>query len=164
MEERRSDPDMAVVVRPDDVVVVETDQEGGEAASAPAPPEAPHPCVELTAGLARYLLAILDLSEGADRPSQSALSRRLQVSAPTTSEAIGRLRDVGLVERDAIALTVAGTSAALVLRSRRVAAQELARDVLGLEDAAAEEEAERIAFSASPRLGRSLVAWRAGRH
>ena len=135
-----------VLVVSDDVVVVES-----------------HPCVELTAGMARYLLAILDLSEGGDRPTQSGLSRHLEVSAPTTSEAIGRLRSLGLVEPDAIALTVAGTSAALVLRSRRVAAYELVRDVLGIAGADADAEAERLAFSASPLLGRGLVAWRARR-
>lgn len=140
-------PTAEVVVVSDDVVVVET-----------------HPCVELTAGMARYLLAILDLSEGDQRPSQSSLSRHLEVSAPTTSEAIGRLRGLGLVEPEAIALTVAGTSAALVLRSRRVAAYELAHEVLGLGAAESEVEAERLAFSVSPLLGRSLVGWRAARH
>jgi Mn-dependent DtxR family transcriptional regulator len=136
-----------VVVVSDDVVVVET-----------------HPCVELTAGMARYLLAILDLSEGDRPPTQSGLSRHLDVSAPTTSEAIGRLRSLGLVEPESIALTVAGTSAALVLRSRRVAAYELTREVLGLGEADSEVEAERLAFSVSPLLGRSLVSWRAARH
>jgi len=136
-----------VVVVSDDVVVVET-----------------HPCVELTAGMARYLLAILDLSEGDARPSQSSLSRHLEVSAPTTSEAIGRLRSLGLVEPESVALTVAGTSAALVLRSRRVAAYELTHEVLGLDEADSEVEAERLAFSVSPLLGRSLVGWRAARH
>lgn len=136
-----------VVVVPEDRVVVET-----------------HPCVELTAGMARYLLAILDLSEGGERPTQSSLSRRLDVSAPTTSEAIGRLRGLGLVEPETVALTVAGTSAALVLRSRRVAARELVQEILGLEAEDSEVEAERLAFSLSPRLGRSLVGWRAARH
>lgn len=146
MSTRKADADVVVV--PDaDVVVVET-----------------HPCVELTAGMARYLLAILDLSEGDQHPSQSSLSRHLDVSAPTTSEAIGRLRGLGLVEPDSVALTVAGTSAALVLRSRRLAAYELAHEVLGLDEASSEAEAERLAFSASPLLGRSLVSWRASRH
>jgi hypothetical protein len=36
--------------------------------------------------------------------------------------------------------------------------------VLGLDEADSEAEAERLAFSASPLLGRSLVGWRAGRH
>jgi hypothetical protein len=36
--------------------------------------------------------------------------------------------------------------------------------VLGLDATDSEVEAERIAFSASPLLGRSLVSWRATRH
>lgn len=160
---RKSPTDVVVVS--DDVVIVEMDERPPTAGGAQArkPIEA-HPCVELTAGMARYLLAILDLSDGGQRPSQSSLSRHLAVSAPTTSEAIGRLRGLGLVEPDSVSLTGAGTSAALVLRSRRVAARELIHDVLGLDAADSEVEAERLAFSASPRLGRSLVGWRAGRH
>jgi Mn-dependent DtxR family transcriptional regulator len=150
---KRTTPQDVVVVG-DDVVVVEV---GDQPAAA-----SPAPCVELTAGMARYLLAILDLTEDA-QPTQSGLSRRLHVSAPTTSEAIRRLRGLGLVEDGSLTLTGAGTSAALVLRSRRLAARDLIRDVLGLDDAAAEAEAERLAFSASPLLGRGLVAWRARR-
>lgn len=155
-----------VVVVSDDVVVVEMDEHAatGDSPTRPRRPIESHPCVELTAGMARYLLAILDLSEGGQLPTQSSLSRHLDVSAPTTSEAIGRLRGLGLVEADSVALTGAGTSAALVLRSRRVAARELIHDVLGLDEADSEVEAERLAFSASPLLGRSLVGWRAGRH
>ncbi|NLT04839.1 MAG: metal-dependent transcriptional regulator [Solirubrobacterales bacterium] len=155
MAKRSPEPQDVVVVGAD-VVVVETE-------APAAAPAGPRPCVELTAGMARYLLAILDLSEADQRLSQSALSRRLGVSAPTTSEAVGRLRGLGLVEPDTVALTGAGTSAALVLRSRRLAARDLARDVLGIPDADVDAEAERLAFSASPLLGRGLVAWRARR-
>jgi Mn-dependent DtxR family transcriptional regulator len=65
------------------------------------------------------------------------------------------------VESSGLALTSAGMSAALVLHSRRKAAQQLAHEVLGLDDAEAEIEAERLAASASPTLARHLVAWRA---
>jgi Mn-dependent DtxR family transcriptional regulator len=157
-----------VVVVADDRVVVEVgehaDAASGREAKRASKPLETRPCVELTAGMARYLLAILDLSEGDERPSQSSLSRHLDVSAPTTSEAIGRLRSLGLVEPESVALTIVGTSAALVLRSRRVAAYELTHEVLGLDEADSEVEAERLAFSASPLLGRSLVGWRAARH
>jgi hypothetical protein len=46
----------------------------------------------------------------------------------------------------------------------RVASYELAHEVLGLAEADSEVEAERLAFSVSPLLGRSLVGWRAARH
>lgn len=120
-------------------------------------------CVEFTAGEARYLLALRELSADGTIPSQAALARRLGVSHPTALEMVRRLRKVELVEPDRLRLTSAGMSAALVLASRRRAAQALAHDVLGLDDADAEVEAERIAASASPLLARRLVAWRAGR-
>jgi Mn-dependent DtxR family transcriptional regulator len=118
-------------------------------------------CVELTAGEARYLLAIRGLTVDDRPPSQAAIARRLGVSGPTALEMVRRLRRLGLVEAADLQLTTAGRSAALVLHSRRQAAHQLAHDVLGLDDDDAEIEAERLAASASPLLARRLVAWRA---
>jgi|tagenome__1003787_1003787.scaffolds.fasta_scaffold20850659_2 Mn-dependent DtxR family transcriptional regulator len=118
-------------------------------------------CVELTAGEARYLLAIRGLTVDDHAPSQAAIARRLGVSGPTALEMVRRLRRLGLVEEADLQLTTAGRSAALVLHSRRQAAHQLAHDVLGLDDDQAEIEAERLAASASPLLARRLVAWRA---
>jgi Mn-dependent DtxR family transcriptional regulator len=119
-------------------------------------------CVELTAGEARYLLAIRGLTQAdGTPPSQAAIARRLGVSNPTALEMVRRLRRLELIEADNLALTSAGMSAALVLHSRRQAAQQLAHDVLGLDDEEAEIEAEKLAATASPVLARRLVAWRA---
>jgi Mn-dependent DtxR family transcriptional regulator len=118
-------------------------------------------CVELTEGEARYLLAIRGLTTDGSPPSQAAVARRLGVSNPTALEMVRRLRRLELVEPGSLRLTSAGMSAALVLHSRRKAAQQLAHEVLGLDDAEAEVEAERLAASASPTLARHLVAWRA---
>jgi Mn-dependent DtxR family transcriptional regulator len=118
-------------------------------------------CVELTAGEARYLLAIRGLTVDDDPPSQAAIARRLGVSNPTALEMVRRLRKLDLVEDGDLRLTTQGRSAALVLHSRRQAAHQLAHDVLGLDEAEAEIEAERLAASASPLLARRLVAWRA---
>jgi DtxR family manganese transport transcriptional regulator len=131
-----------------------------ESALPEQPPEL-RSCVDLTAGEARYLLAIRALSGAGATPSQADLARRLGVSHPTALEMVRRLRAVGLVEPRGLQLTPAGMSAALVLTSRRQAAHQLAHDVLGLDDADAEIEAERLAASASPLLARRLVAWRA---
>jgi Mn-dependent DtxR family transcriptional regulator len=70
---------------------------------------------------------------------------------------------MGLVREDGVELTAEGTSAALVLTSRRNAARDLTREVLGLEPEEAGLEAEQLASTASPALGRKLVAWRASR-
>lgn len=118
------------------------------------------PCAELTEGEARYLLAILDLSEGSQAPSQAAVARALGVSGPTTLEMVRRLRELGLLEVRSLTFTQTGVSAALVLSSRRRAARTLTGDVLGLEDDAAAREASRLASRVSPALGRKLAAWR----
>jgi Mn-dependent DtxR family transcriptional regulator len=134
------------------------------ASRAPRPIASP-PCAELTAGEARYLLAILDLEQGDGAvPTQAGLARLLGVSPPTALEMVRRLRQLGLVEEGSLRLSGAGLSAALVLRSRRTAAQELAHDVLGLDDEEASREADSLASSLSPALARRLIAWRAARH
>jgi Mn-dependent DtxR family transcriptional regulator len=118
--------------------------------------------MELTAGEARYLLALRDLDQEGEPPSQAVLARALEVAQPTALEMVRRLRALGLIEDDSLALTGNGTSAALVLASRRRAALVLAHDVLGMDGAQAAEEAGRLAANVSPVLGRRLIAWRAG--
>jgi Mn-dependent DtxR family transcriptional regulator len=124
----------------------------------------PHvPCMELTEGEARYLLALRDLNAGGAPPSQAAVARKVGVSHPTALEMIRRLRALDLVAPAALTLTANGTSAALVLTSRRHAAHVLAHEVLGLDEAQSAAEAETLATSLSPVLARRLVAWRTRR-
>lgn len=132
-------------------------QIGGEEQAA-----AERSCADVTTGEARYLMALLDMQrEAGGDPSQASLARHLRVSAPTALEMLRRLRTLGLVEAEAVRLTPAGTSAALVLSSRRRAALQIMQDVLGLEGDDAEHEAAWLAASASPLLGRHLISWRA---
>jgi Mn-dependent DtxR family transcriptional regulator len=119
--------------------------------------------MEITEGEARYLLAVRDLNAAGKPPSQAAVARKVGVSHPTALEMIRRLRSLGLVAPDALTLTSSGTSAALVLSSRRQAARVLAHEVLGLDDEQSEAEAEALATSLSPVLARRLGAWRARR-
>src|SRR3954465_8261973 len=103
------------------------------------------PCMELTEGEARYLLALRDLNAGGTPPSQAAVARKVGVSHPTALEMIRRLRGIGLVDPQALTLTASGTSAALVLSSRRQAARVLAHEVLGLDDDQSAVEADALA-------------------
>ena len=119
--------------------------------------------MEWSEGVARYLIAISDLSRADAKPTQAELARVLEVSQPSVLEMVRKLRGMGLVEEGGLALTTEGTSAALVLTSRRNAARDLTREVLGLDPDEAGLEAEHLASSASPALGRKLVAWRASR-
>jgi Mn-dependent DtxR family transcriptional regulator len=121
------------------------------------------PCMEITEGEARYLLAVRDLNAGGTAPSQAAVARKVGVSHPTALEMIRRLRGLGLVDPDTLTLTASGTSAALVLSSRRQAARVLAHEVLGLDDEQSAAEADALTTSLSPMLARRLVAWRARR-
>jgi DtxR family transcriptional regulator, Mn-dependent transcriptional regulator len=123
-------------------------------------PDEPHPCAGPSPVEARYLLAILDLERSAGAPTQAEVARSVGVAAPTALEMIRRLRGLGFVEPDAIALTHAGQSAALVLSSRRAAAHALVHDVLGIDDELSRREADHLATAVSPSLGRRLLAGR----
>ncbi|HMJ32762.1 MAG TPA: hypothetical protein VK501_02505 [Baekduia sp.] len=116
--------------------------------------------MEITEGEARYLLALRDLNVAGSPPSQAAVARKVGVSHPTALEMIRRLRALDLVAAEALTLTASGTSAALVLTSRRHAARVLAHEVLGLDDEQSAAEADALATSLSPVLARRLVAWR----
>ena len=121
------------------------------------------PCMELTEGEARYLLALRDLNQNAAPPSQAAVARKVGVSHPTALEMIRRLRALALVAPDTLTLSPNGVSAALVLTSRRHAARVLAQEVLGLDEEQSAAEADALATSLSPILARRLVAWRTRR-
>lgn len=122
------------------------------------------PCGEVSAREASYLLALSELARGEKPPTQAALARAMDVSPPTALEMIRRLRQLGLVEVERLALTDDGRSAALVLASRRHAAHVLAHDLLGVTDEQeADAEAARLAPNVSPRLTRRLIADAAAR-
>ena len=124
-------------------------------------PNEPHPpCADPSAVEARYLLAMFDLERAGGTPTQAAVARGVGVSPPTALEMIRRLRAMGFVEPEGIALTHAGQSAALVLSSRRAAAHTLVHDVLGIEDEVSRREADHLATAVSPALGRRLLAGR----
>lgn len=122
-----------------------------------------NPCVEMSEGVARYLLALFDLGQEGKPPTQAKLARELAVSQPSALQMVRRIREMGLINRGDLGLTPAGMSAALVLTSRRSAAADLSSEVLGLEPDEALAEAEHLASSATPAFGRKLVAWRKSR-
>lgn len=122
--------------------------------------EAEPPCAEVSGREAGYLLALHQLATAPTPPTQRGLADSMGVSAPTALEMVRRLRRMGLVEDDRLELTSKGTSAALLLASRRHAAHLLTGQVLGYPDAAANPEVERLAPSLSRELARKLLAGR----
>ncbi|MDQ5894230.1 MAG: DtxR family transcriptional regulator, Mn-dependent transcriptional regulator [Actinomycetota bacterium] len=123
-----------------------------------------NPCVEMSEGVARYLMALFDLGQKDEPLTQARLARELEVSQPSALQMVRRIREMGLINDEDLGLTPAGMSAALVLTSRRTAATDLTAEVLGLDPVEARAEAEHLASSATPAFGRKLVAWRKSRN
>ena len=113
----------------------------------------------MSEGVARYLMALFDLGQGGEPPTQARLARELDVSQPSALQMVRRMREMDLIREENLGLTPAGMSAALVLTSRRTAATDLTSEVLGLDPDEARAEAEHLASSATPAFGRRLVAW-----
>jgi DtxR family transcriptional regulator, Mn-dependent transcriptional regulator len=122
--------------------------------------DADPPCADVSGREAGYLLALHELAAARTPPTQKRLAGSMGVSAPTALEMVRRLRRMGLVEPDRLELTPKGTSAALLLASRRHAAHLLTGEVLGYADAATNPEAARLAPSLSRELARKLLAVR----
>ena len=110
---------------------------------------------DLSVAVQDYLKAIYALESAGERVTTSALARRMNVSAPSTTAMTKRLADLGLVERlpyRGVALTDAGRKGALeVLRHHRLLELYLV-DRLGLSLDEVHAEAELLEHALSEEL------------
>src|SRR3954453_21423310 len=108
-----------------------------------------HPAVE------EYLETILELEESGIPPMRARLVERLGVSAPTVSEAVGRLGGegvLGLGEERMLRLTERGRLAATGVMRRHRLAERLLVDVLRVPWHQVHEEAHRLEHAISETL------------
>ncbi|GGN22340.1 hypothetical protein GCM10009021_24820 [Halarchaeum nitratireducens] len=105
----------------------------------------------------RYLLAVYELAETTDeRVSTTAIADAVDRSRPTTTEAIQRLDDHGLVDYEAyqgVRLTDDGRERAASLHEEYEVLNRFFDDVLGVEGAA-EEAADLVGIVSPTVLGR----------
>lgn len=107
-----------------------------------------------------YLRTVLELEEEGIPALRARLTERLDLSAPSVSEGVGRLQRDGLVELAGdrtVQLTAAGREIAThVMRKHRLA-ERLLVDVLGLEREFVHEEACRWEHVISDRVEQKLI-------
>ena len=114
-----------------------------------------------TATVEDYLQEIYNLLEEGKPVIGARLAERLRVSAPTASATLQRMQRDGLVVADDhkdIHLTDKGRQAAESIKRRHFLAERLLVDILGLDWAAAHEEAHRIEHAVSPRVEERISA------
>lgn len=116
-----------------------------------------------TATVDKYLEAIYCIAAEGEVVRPGRLAYWLSVSAPTVSDALGRLRRDGWVEIGedrSVALTAAGEVTATALVRRHRILERWLTDGLGLDWASADVEADRLASSISDevvdRIDRSM--------
>ena len=114
-----------------------------------------------TATVEDYLQEIYNLLEDGRTVIGARLAERIGVSAPTASATIQRMQRDGLIVADDhhdIHLTDKGREAAESIKRRHYLTERLLVDILGMDWAAAHEEAHLIEHAVSPRVEERIAA------
>jgi len=117
---------------------------------------------ELSETRQMYLRTVFELEQQGLVPLRARLVERLSVSAPAVADTVARLVEDGLLElRDdrSLHLTEAGRPLAEGVERRFRLATRFLTDVLGLDDAAAADEACAWEHVLSDRVEGRLTAW-----
>ena len=107
-----------------------------------------------------YLLTLRSMAGGNDKPTTTALARRMGVSTQAAAEMVGRLGTDGMVvvgADRALALTADGRAAADSIFRRHSLLEWLLTRVIGLGWAESDEEAARLQGALSPRVEEKLA-------
>ncbi|MEF9852703.1 MAG: metal-dependent transcriptional regulator [Hydrogenoanaerobacterium sp.] len=106
-----------------------------------------------------YLEAILQVEQNSGRVRSVDVAKKLSVSRPSVNKAMGNLCEAGMVQKERygdIILTEEGRErAAAVLRRHELIKRFLA-EVLGVDDAVAEEDACKMEHIVSPQ---TMALW-----
>jgi DtxR family Mn-dependent transcriptional regulator len=116
--------------------------------------ERPTPTVE------DYLQEIYDQRAVGQAAIAARMAERIGVSAPTAWATLRRMQRDGLIEvrgRHDIHLTKKGQQAAISIKRRHYLAERLLVDILGLDWAAAHQEAHRIEHAVSPLVEERIM-------
>jgi len=114
-----------------------------------------------TATVEDYLQEIYNLRQEGKAVIGARLAERIGVSAPTASATLQRMQRDGLVladENHDLHLTDKGREAAESIKRRHYLTERLLVDILGLDWAAAHEEAHRIEHALSPLVEERISA------
>ncbi len=114
-----------------------------------------------TATVEDYLQLIYDRLADGQTVIAARLAEGIGVSSPTAWATLQRMQRDGLVElseRRDITLTASGTTAAESIKRRHYLTERLLVDILGLDWAAAHEEAHRIEHAVSPKVEERIMA------
>ncbi|MHB8554476.1 MAG: metal-dependent transcriptional regulator [Candidatus Dormibacteria bacterium] len=110
---------------------------------------------EVSATVARYLEAVYYIAHEGEIVRPSRLAEWLGVSPPTVTGLVQRLRDQGLIvisPDHSLTLAAEGVTAASVIVRRHRVVERWLTDEIGLDWAAADEEAGRISHAFSDQL------------
>lgn len=117
----------------------------------------------ITAAMEDYLETILSLmasGEGSVRVTD--IAERLSIAKPSVTQALGVLKEMGLVEQERygrVYLTTAGIKAARNVSQRHRLLRKFLVEVLGVDPATADKDACQMEHAVSPATMERLVTW-----
>ncbi len=117
----------------------------------------------ITAAMEDYLEAILSLmasGEGSVRVTD--IAEKLSIAKPSVTQALGVLKEMGLVEQERygrVYLTVEGMKTARSVSQRHRVLREFLVEVLGVDPATADKDACQMEHAVSPATMERLVRW-----
>lgn len=117
----------------------------------------------ITAAMEDYLEAILSLmasGEGSVRVTD--IAEKLSIAKPSVTQALGVLKEMGLVEQERygrVYLTAEGMKAARSVSQRHRVLREFLVEVLGVDPATADKDACQMEHAVSPATMERLVTW-----
>ena len=112
-----------------------------------------------------YLEAIMLLERDHEEATVTSISHFLEVKKPSVTAALSRLSDNGLVEHQrygAVSLTAPGRRTARDVYHRHTTLLQFLTDVLGVDQATAEDDACKLEHSLSPASVTKLTEFVAG--
>jgi len=128
--------------------------------SSSSQPDAATDVPEISVTVARYLEAIFYIDAEGEDVRASRLAHWLGVSQPTAGATLQRIHRAGLIEmgdQRTIALTSEGRGVASAIVRRHRIAERWLTDYVGLDWAAADEEASRLEHALSDRVADRLL-------
>lgn len=118
--------------------------------------------IELTASLEDYLEAVYNLCEKENHAHVTDIATKLSLSKPSVHRAMAQLRDAGMIRQEPygqVTLTEEGARRAAGIARRHGLVKRFLHEVLGLDEAVADDEACKVEHAISRETADRLADW-----
>ena len=118
--------------------------------------------IELTPSLEDYLEAVYNLCRKEDHAHVTDIAAKLSLSKPSVHRAMTQLREAGMIRQEPygqVTLTGEGAERAASIARRHGLVKRFLHEVLGLDEALADDEACKVEHAISRETADRLAEW-----